>query len=98
MELFLNAKSLGGKPLPPDASPRTWTVRFEPGTLLAVAKNRGRVVARHELRTAGTAARIVLSADRTPRRAGVGRPRSLLLRRLLIRMVKSSDREQSYFF
>lgn len=65
VELFLNGKSLGVKPLPPDASPRTWTVRFESGTLLAVAKNRGRVVARDELKTAGTPARIVLSADRT---------------------------------
>ena len=65
VELFLNDKSLGAKPLPPDASPRTWLVRFESGTLRAVAKNRGKIVARHELRTAGMPARIVLSADRT---------------------------------
>ena len=65
VELFLNGKSLGSKSLPPDASPRTWVVRFESGTLLAVAKNRRRIVARDELRTAGAAARIVLSADRT---------------------------------
>ena len=65
VELFLNGKSLGVKSLPPDASPRTWTVRFASGTLLAVAKNRGRVVAKDELKTAGAPARIVLSADRT---------------------------------
>lgn len=64
VELFLNGKSLGAKSLPPDASPRTWLVQFESGTLRAVAKHRGRIVARHELKTAGTPARIVLSADR----------------------------------
>ena len=64
VELFLNGRSLGAKQLPSDASPRTWLVRFESGTLLAVAKNRGRIVARDELRTAGTPARIVLTADR----------------------------------
>ena len=64
VELFLNGKSLGAKPLPPDASPRTWLVRFESGTLFAVAKNHDRIVARDELRTAGTPVRIVLSADR----------------------------------
>lgn len=63
VELFLNGKSLGAKPLPPDASPRTWTVRFEPGMLLAVAKDRGRVVARDELKTAGTPAKILVTAD-----------------------------------
>ncbi|HEU0253668.1 MAG TPA: glycoside hydrolase family 2 TIM barrel-domain containing protein, partial [Pyrinomonadaceae bacterium] len=65
VELFLNGKSLGAKSLPTDASPRTWVVRFESGTLQAVAKNRGRIVARDELRTAGAPARIVLTADRT---------------------------------
>lgn len=64
VELFLNGRSLGAKPLALDASPRTWLVRFESGTLLAVAKNRGRIVASDELRTAGTPARIVLTADR----------------------------------
>ena len=64
VELFLNGRSLGAKQLPSDASPRTWLVRFESGTLLAVAKNRRRIVARDALRTAGTPARIVLTADR----------------------------------
>ena len=64
VELFLNGKSLGAKSLPPDASPRTWLIRFESGTLLAVAKNRDRIVARDELTTAGSPARIELTADR----------------------------------
>ena len=64
VELFLNGKSLGEKALPADASPRTWAVQFVPGTLRAVGKNKGRVVASHELRTAGKPARIALNADR----------------------------------
>ena len=65
VELFLNGKSLGAEPLPPDASPRTWLIRFEPGPLLAVGKNRGRIAVHHELVTAGAPARIELTADRT---------------------------------
>jgi beta-galactosidase len=65
VELFLNGKSLGVKPRPADnASPRTWNTTFEKGTLKAVTRNAGRVVAEQELRTAGKPAKIVLSADR----------------------------------
>ena len=44
VELLLNGKSLGSKPLAADASPRTWRVHFEAGTLQAVGKNQGRAV------------------------------------------------------
>lgn len=64
VELFLNGKSLGSKPRPADDSPRNWDVPFTAGTIKAVATNGGRIVATHELRTAGAPARIVLSADR----------------------------------
>jgi beta-galactosidase len=64
VELFLNGKSLGSKPLPSDASPRTWRLPFEAGTIKAVGKNKGQAVATHELHTAGKPARIVLTADR----------------------------------
>jgi len=64
VELTLNGKSLGAKPLPADASPLTWRVPFEAGTLKAVGRNKGQVVATHELRTAGKPARIVLASDR----------------------------------
>ncbi len=68
VELFLNGKSLGSKPLNADASPRTWTVPFAPGTLKAIARNNGKVVATDELRTAGPPAKIILttSHDRLP--------------------------------
>ena len=65
VELVLNGKSLGSQPLPADASSRTWRVAFEPGTIRAMGKNKGQVVATHELRTAGKPAKIVLTADRS---------------------------------
>ncbi|HTQ38804.1 MAG TPA: glycoside hydrolase family 2 TIM barrel-domain containing protein [Pirellulales bacterium] len=65
VELLLNDKSLGVKPRPADnASPREWKVPFEPGTLRAIASNDGKVVATHELRTAGKPAKIALETDR----------------------------------
>jgi len=63
VELFLNGKSLGAKTINPDASPRIWKVPFASGTLSAVAKNHGKVAARDELRTAGKAAKIILSTE-----------------------------------
>lgn len=65
VELFLNNTSLGKKPKPADAGPRTWRMPFAPGTLRAVARNAGQQVATHELRTAGAPAKLVLTADRT---------------------------------
>jgi beta-galactosidase len=64
VELFLNGKSLGSKPLNADASPRIWKVVYTPGTLKAVARNNDRVVATDELRTAGPPAKIQLSVGR----------------------------------
>jgi beta-galactosidase len=64
VELLLNGQSLGAKPLPRDASPRTWRVPFVPGTLKAVGKNDGGIAATYELKTAGPAAKIVLNNDR----------------------------------
>ena len=64
VELFLNGKSVGTDKLHPDASAITFKVPFEPGTLKAVAKSHGRVVATEELKTAGKPARIVFTADK----------------------------------
>ena len=65
VELLLNGKSFGSKPLPADASPRVWTVPYAAGILRAVASNQGAVVVTDELRTAGKPARIILESDRT---------------------------------
>ncbi len=64
VELFLNARSLGSKSLPEDASPRVWQVPFETGTLRAVGKNGGAAVAQNELQTAGKPAKILLTTIR----------------------------------
>ena len=64
VELILNDKSLGSQDRHADDSPRTWKVSYKPGTLKAVAKNKGVVVATYELRTAAKAAKIVLASDR----------------------------------
>jgi beta-galactosidase len=64
VELFLNGQSLGAKKINADASPRIWKVPFAPGTLKAVARDeKGKVVANDELRTAGKAAKIILSTE-----------------------------------
>jgi beta-galactosidase len=63
VELFLNDKSLGKEKLHSDATPITFKVPFEPGTLKAVAKSHGKIVASDELKTAGKPARLVLTAD-----------------------------------
>lgn len=65
VELFLNGKSLGAKEKPADDSPRNWEVTFENGTLKAVAKNKGIEVAADELKTAGSPAKIILTADKS---------------------------------
>ena len=65
VELLLNGQSLGRQKLHSDASPLTWNVPNAPGSLKAVAYNQGSQVAEDVLRTAGTAARIVLFSERT---------------------------------
>ena len=66
VELFLNGKSLGTR----EGSDMKelhyeWKVPFEPGTLKAVAKKGGKVVATDEVVTAGAPAKIELVADRS---------------------------------
>lgn len=71
VELFLNGKSVGVMPRSADdASPRTMTLTFQKGTLKAVAKNKGKVVAEQELKTAGEPAKIVLTADKPDTKMG----------------------------
>jgi beta-galactosidase len=61
VELFLNDKSLGVQKLHVDASPIAYQVPFEPGTLKAVARANGKIVATDELRTAGKPAHLLLT-------------------------------------
>jgi beta-galactosidase len=64
VELFLNGKSLGAKPRNADDSARVWHVAYEAGIIRAVGRNRGAPAAAHEMRTAGKAAKILLTASR----------------------------------
>jgi beta-galactosidase len=65
VELLLNGHSLGKQLKHPDASPLTWEVPYEPGSLKAVAYLQGRQASVDELRTAGRPVRVVLTPDRT---------------------------------
>jgi beta-galactosidase len=65
VELFLNGRSLGKKAVPKDASPLNWTVGFAAGSIKGVGYNQGKPTAEFTLRTAGPAARIVLTVDRS---------------------------------
>jgi beta-galactosidase len=64
VELFLNGASLGVRRKPEAVSHLMWRVAYAPGTLRAVARTRGRVVATQEVKTAGAPARVALAPDR----------------------------------
>jgi len=65
VELLLNNQSLGVKKLA-DCSNMLmeWDVPYESGVLRAVARTKGKIVAEHELKTAGPAGKIMLIPDR----------------------------------
>ena len=64
VELFLNGASLGVKRKPEPVSHLMWRVAYTPGTVRAVARTGGRVVATQQVQTAGPAARVALTSDR----------------------------------
>jgi beta-galactosidase len=64
VELFLNGKSLGTKQKSGDDLHLVWKVPFEAGTLLGVGRKAGKEILREEVKTAGDAAKIILSPDR----------------------------------
>ncbi|RYY14477.1 MAG: glycoside hydrolase family 2 protein, partial [Cytophagaceae bacterium] len=63
VELFLNKKSLGRKPMPRNAHLQ-WAVPYAPGTLEAVGYRQGRRIAADVVRTTGPAAAIALLPDK----------------------------------
>jgi beta-galactosidase len=65
VELFLNNASQGSKAMTSGTLRLEWTVPWASGTLRADCKVAGSVVASDQMRTAGAAARVVLSADRS---------------------------------
>jgi len=69
VELFLNGTSLGVRRKQADVVHLMWRVAYTPGTLRAVARRGGQVMATEEVKTAGAPARIELVPDRTRIRA-----------------------------
>ena len=65
VELFLNDKSQGEKTIGSDTTRLEWNVAWTSGTLRADGKRGGSVVATQQIKTAGAAAQIKLTADRT---------------------------------
>lgn len=65
VELFLNGKSLGTKKKGPDDLHLMWRVTYAPGTLKAIGRTEGKEILTQEVKTAGKAAKILLSADRS---------------------------------
>ncbi|HVU17258.1 MAG TPA: beta-galactosidase GalA [Candidatus Didemnitutus sp.] len=63
IELFLNGKSLGRKPLPKDEQLK-WSVPYAPGVLSAKGYRKGQPVAEARNETTGAAAAVHLDADR----------------------------------
>jgi len=63
VELFLNGKSLGEQEMG-DAMDLVWQVPYEPGTLVAKGKNKGKVVSEKVIETASEPAKIKMLADR----------------------------------
>lgn len=64
VELLLNGQSLGRKAMPRN-SHVAWKVKYAPGTLEARGYNAGNQVAEDKVETAGAAAKVRLTADRS---------------------------------
>ena len=64
VELFLNKKSLGKKPMPKNGHIE-WTVKYTPGTLMAKGFKKGKEIIKTQVETTGNSAAIQLIADRS---------------------------------
>ena len=64
VELFLNGISLGTKKKNADDLHFMWRLKYLPGTLKAIGRTGGKEILTQEIKTAGTAAKIILEADR----------------------------------
>jgi beta-galactosidase len=63
VELFLNGKSFGTQQRHADGSPIAFQVPFATGTLKAIARTGGKIVAKDELRTAGRSDHLILTTE-----------------------------------
>ncbi|WP_300631993.1 glycoside hydrolase family 2 TIM barrel-domain containing protein [uncultured Duncaniella sp.] len=65
VELFINGESQGVRKPEAGKYHASWRVNFTPGTVKAVSRKGGRIVATDEIRTAGAPTRIRLTPDRS---------------------------------
>jgi beta-galactosidase len=64
VELFLNKKSLGKKPMPKNGHIE-WIVKYTPGTLMAKGFKKGKEIIKNVVETTGSSAVVQLIADRS---------------------------------
>jgi len=64
VELFLNDKSLGVRKKQPGDVHVQWRVTYEPGTLKAVSRKKGKTILTKTINTAGQPARLELTSDK----------------------------------
>ncbi len=69
VELFVNGQSQGVRSKGEDDFHVMWRVKYEPGTVKAVSRKEGKVIAEQEIRTAGEPSQIRLTPDRSILRA-----------------------------
>jgi beta-galactosidase len=65
VELYLDGKSVGKRKKSNDELHVMWRIPFRPGTLKAISRRNGKTVLTREVRTAGPAMKIELTADRS---------------------------------
>lgn len=65
VELYLNGLSLGKKSKAEGEMKVTWRVKYEPGTLKAISRKNGQIILEQTIQTAGKAAKVMLTADRS---------------------------------
>ena len=65
VELFLNGRSLGIRKKNDSILHVMWRVPFEVGTLKAISRKNGKIILTNEIKTAGDAAQIELTVDKT---------------------------------
>ena len=65
VELYLNGASLGKKSKQGEDMKVMWRIQYEPGELKAISRKNGKTVLEKVIRTAGPAARLELTADRS---------------------------------
>jgi beta-galactosidase len=82
VELFLNGKSIGIRKKQGDDLHVMWRLPFQPGTLKAISRKKGKIILTKEIKTVGKPVRIELIADKKNLKAD-GKDLSFITARIL---------------